>query len=109
MRRSPIAFATVLCLAAMPAWATTAPLTQRPSPATLSACQKWADSQDEDAIYMWGTRESGGSLKELAVSRLTSFCLGDEKPEISAFGSSAGYDRAFCARHRKAAICSRLR
>lgn len=87
------------------AQATMPPLTPTPKPASHSACERWAARQDEDAIYMWGTMEAGGTSKPFAITRLTAFCMGGEKPDIIGFGSSVGFDDAYCAKHRAAPIC----
>lgn len=80
-------------------------LTPKPTPPSPVTCQRWAAMQDEDAAYMWGMQESGGSSKTLAIARLTAFCLGKKPPEIVGFGSSVGFDDAFCATHQSATIC----
>lgn len=90
---------------AAPAYAAMPSLTSTPKPATASACERWAGAQDEDAIYMWGMQESGESSNKVALARLTGFCMGKPKPEIVGFGSSVGFDDAFCAKHRSAKIC----
>ena len=46
-------------------------LTPTPHPASPAACRRWAASQDEDAAYLWGVQEAGGSSKQVAVARLT--------------------------------------
>jgi hypothetical protein len=80
-------------------------LTPSPEHPTLRECQEWAAMQDEDAIYMWGIREDGTSSREIAILRLTLHCLGDAPPEIVGFGSSAGFDEAYCERHPDVQLC----
>lgn len=85
--------------AAMPA------LTPTPKPTSVSACKRWAAAQGEDAIYLWGMLEAGGTSKPVAMKRLAAFCLGGKKPSIVGFGSSVGFDDAYCAGRRAAPIC----
>ena len=92
-------------MAGAPAFASMPTLSETPRPATLQACQVWAGKQDEDALDMWGTQESGGSSPDLALSRLIATCMGDKPPEIVGFGSSVGFDEAYCGRHPGAGIC----
>jgi hypothetical protein len=80
-------------------------LTPYPRPASPAACEKWAAVQDEDAIYMWGTQEDGGSFKAVALQRLVASCLGHRAPEIVGFGSSVGFDDAYCEKHPKIKLC----
>jgi hypothetical protein len=94
-----------ILLASSQARATMPTLSDKPEPATLSACQIWAQKQGEDVFDMWGVEEKGGSSRDLAVSRLISYCLGDQPPEIVGFGSSVGFDDDYCKRHPKAALC----
>lgn len=82
-------------------------LTPHPSKANVAACEKWASSQDEEAIYMWGTLQSGGSSNAVGVGRLTATCLGDPKPDIVGFGSSVGFDDAYCKKNPKHKICNK--
>lgn len=80
-------------------------LTPSPSPATAATCTHWALQQDEDALYMWGTTESGDFSKVDAIRTLVGFCLGREAPDIVGWGSSAGFDDAYCEKHANAQIC----
>lgn len=87
--------------------ATMPPLTEKPTSPTIASCLKWADVQDDDAIYMWGIQESGKSSRDVAVLRLALSCLGDKPPEIVGFGSSVGFDTAYCKKHRNAQVCKK--
>ncbi|WP_238273213.1 hypothetical protein [Methylobacterium cerastii] len=89
--------------------ATMEPLKDGPAQVSGETCRTWAGQQSDDAIYQWGMMESGGSSRDLAVARLTVTCLGDPKPAIVGFGSSAGFDRAYCQRHPRTVVCARLR
>jgi len=80
-------------------------LTPSPKKVSLAACEKWAARQSPDAIEMWGIRENGTSSREIAILRLTLSCLGDEPPEIVGFGSSVGFDAAYCEKHPDKKIC----
>jgi hypothetical protein len=82
-------------------------LTPKPNPASAETCQKWAASQDDDAIEMWGIQENGSSSRDIALLRLALSCLGDRPPEIVGFGSSAGFDASYCKKHRGAPICKK--
>ncbi|MDR3407708.1 MAG: hypothetical protein P4L68_04340 [Methylovirgula sp.] len=82
-------------------------LTPMPDDRSPPSCERWAAQQDGDAIYAWGQQDGGGSSKDVAALRLALYCLGDPAPEIIGFGSSAGFDRDYCERHRRAAICAR--
>jgi hypothetical protein len=93
------ASATSAALATMP------PLTEQPKGFSAEACRSWASRQDEDALYMWGMQDNGKSSRDVAILRLSLNCLGDPKPEIVGFGSSAGFDQAYCRRHKSAEIC----
>ena len=95
----------VAALASTCAQANMPTLTPKPRSPSPALCQKWAANQDEEALYMWGMQESGGSSNKVAVSRLASFCLGRKSPEIVGFGSSVGFDDNFCDKHRSAKIC----
>lgn len=96
---------TILFSMVITARATTPVLTSVPQPATAEACAKWATQQDEDAIYMWGQQESGGTSPHLAIERLKRSCLGKRPPKIVYLGSSIGYDMDYCRAHRSAKIC----
>jgi hypothetical protein len=102
-RYATVAFFVLLATSAS---ATMPTLTPTPDPATPDACKAWAASQDEDAIEMWGIQESGDSSPEIAVQRLALFCQGDQPPEIVGFGSSVGFDDAYCQNHPKQKICA---
>lgn len=82
--------------------ATTDPFTPKPKHPTVTACEKWAAEQTEDNIYMWGQEDDGTSSEKVAMGRLTDFCMGNGRPDIVFFGSSAGYDIAFCKKHPEA-------
>jgi hypothetical protein len=88
------------------ACATMPPLTPLPAPISLAACQKWAAAQSEDAFDIWGLQENGRSSHDVALLRLALSCLGDKQAEIVGFGSSVGFDAAYCAKHSEAAICN---
>ena len=97
-----LAFALLLprgALATMPL------LSDEPSSRTPATCQTWAGKQDEEALEMWGVMKDGGTSRDVGVMRLTLTCLGDEQPEIVGFGSSAGYDESFCAKHADWGVC----
>ena len=96
---------TACIMLATAAQATMPMLTPAPKVPTLKSCQKWAAGQDEDPIAMWGIREDGSSSSDIAVLRLTLFCLGDTPPEIVGFGSSAGFDQAYCEKHPNIQLC----
>ena len=53
-------------------------LTELPSGRNLETCQRWATSQDEEAIYMWGLLESGKNSDDVGKLRLALSCLGDD-------------------------------
>lgn len=88
-----------------PTFASTPMLSDLPKSRTLDSCKIWAGRQDDDAIDMWGTQENGSSSHDLAISRLTTTCLGDAAPEIVGFYSSVGAADAFCAKHAGTGIC----
>ena len=73
---------------------------------TDGACREWATNQGEDARYAWGMQEDGSSSLKSATARLRDECRGFAKPEIVGFGSSAGFDEAYCARHPGFRICA---
>src|SRR5262245_25058100 len=100
-----IGFALLL-ISATTASATMPLLTPKPTPATPDACRAWASEQDEDTIYMWGTQEDGTNSPEVAVERLTRSCMGHPTPEIVGFGSSVGFDEAYCKKHGDQKICA---
>lgn len=89
------------------AQATMPSLTDKPRASTFDACQKWASTQNEDAMFMWGQLEDGRSLREVAIHRLALSCMGDPPPEIVGFSSSIGTRNAFCKSHAGAEICKR--
>ncbi|MCU1340458.1 MAG: hypothetical protein JWO19_6039 [Bryobacterales bacterium] len=101
------AAAVVILAAAGGARATMPMLSSEPSPASPAACQKWADLQSGDALDMWGLNEDGSWPREVAVLRLTLTCLGRARPEIVGFGSSVGFDDAYCTKHREFGICKK--
>jgi hypothetical protein len=80
-------------------------LTTMPDTRSSAACHDWAADQDSDTLYMWGQQENGKSSEIVARSRLTAYYLGSTIPDIAKFGSSVGFDRAYCRRHNQAAIC----
>jgi hypothetical protein len=101
------AAAVVILAAAGGARATMPMLSSEPFPASPAACQKWADLQSGDALDMWGLNEDGSWSREVAVLRLTLTCLGGARPEIVGFGSSVGFDDAYCTKHREFGICKK--
>jgi hypothetical protein len=92
-------FCSTYASASMPA------LQAFPGNPTILTCNRWAESQDEDALYMWGILESGEHSEAVGQKRLATYCLRDVKPEIVGFGSSAGFDEAYCLKHKDQAIC----
>jgi hypothetical protein len=80
-------------------------LTPVPTKETKATRKAWAGKQDADVICMWGLLDSGVSWPEVAKHRLTDFCTGLGKPEIVGFGSSAGFDRDYCAKYPTVRIC----
>jgi hypothetical protein len=80
-------------------------LTQMPQGRSAVACHDWAADQDSDALDMWGQQASGQSSESVALSRLSNYCVAGDIPELAEFGSSYGFDRDFCARHRGMTIC----
>jgi hypothetical protein len=84
-------------------------LTPTPTPATPTTCKEWAASQDDDAIEMWGIQENGLSSRDVALRRLYFSCLGYRPPDIVGFGSSVGFDEAYCKNHPKFKICENYR
>ncbi len=99
----PLAVAT--WIGATSARATMPMLNDTPRQRSPVTCKDWAAGQDDDALEMWGIQESGSSSRDVAIDRLTRFCLGKKSPDIVGFGSSAGFDEAYCENHKKAAIC----
>jgi hypothetical protein len=87
------------------AHATMPTLTGKPKPASPIACKDWAAKQDEEAINMWGIQEDGTSPKAVALERLSNFCLGKGSPAIVGFGSSAGFNDAYCKKRPRTKIC----
>lgn len=94
-----------VALSASAANATMPRLTPLPKSPTVEACRAWAAAQDDDATGMWGVLPDGNGTDEVGKLRLTLHCLGDAKPDIVGFGSSAGGDAAYCKRHPRVAIC----
>jgi hypothetical protein len=80
-------------------------LTPVPTKETKATRNAWAGKQDADVICMWGLLDSGVSWPEVAKHRLTDFCTGLGKPEIVGFGSSAGFERDYCAKYPTVRIC----
>jgi hypothetical protein len=100
--------AAILVLAfSTPAYATMPFLTEKPESPNQASCEKWAAEQDDDAIEMWGTQDSGISSSTVALHRLADSCMGHEPPDIIGFGSSAGFDRAYCKKHASSKLCKR--
>jgi hypothetical protein len=87
------------------AHATMPTLTPTPSHPTEEACGTWAAAQDDDAIYMWGMQKDGTTSKEVAINRLAGSCMGTKPPAIVGFGSSDGFDQAYCKNHAAQKIC----
>lgn len=105
-RLSLLAAAALLIFAGVDAARATMPaLSPAPASASPATCQKWANAQSPDAFDMWGLKEDGSRSREVAMLRLKSFCLGGGRPEIVGFGSSAGFDEAYCTRHGDSGIC----
>jgi hypothetical protein len=97
--------ATYILMAAGSVYATVPMLTEQPTPASSVACKEWAARQDDEALEMWGIQEDGQSSRTVGINRLASYCMGLPKPEIVGFGSSAGFDRDYCKRHKKQDLC----
>lgn len=87
------------------AHATMPTLSPTPSHPTEEACGTWAATQDDDAIYMWGMQKDGTTSKEVAINRLARSCMGTNPPAIVGFGSSDGFDQAYCKNHAAQKIC----
>lgn len=110
MRYALVAFTAAAIIAySSGAWANMPPLTSRPRLVDMQSCQEWAASQDEDAIYMWGLQESGRTSTDVGKLRLTLYCLGDSRPEITTFSSSAASGQRYCKTHSQASICRELK
>jgi hypothetical protein len=104
--RTILALAAVMALLGCGAAHATMPLlTPEPSPSTQETCETWAAGQDDDAIYMWGMQKDGTTSKKVAISRLAGSCMGTKPPAIVGFGSSAGFDQAYCKNHVGQKIC----
>jgi hypothetical protein len=82
-------------------------LTERPRPPTLIACEKWAQAQDEDAIFLWETMKDGTSSRPVSIARLKQHCMGRAPPEIVAFYSSVGFAEQYCGSHYRQPICAK--
>ena len=95
----------VVALTRQAADATMPLLTPKPNSRTSASCKAWAATQDEDAIYMWGTEENGTHSSSVALDRLSRSCMGEQPPDIVGFGSSVGFDKAFCAKHSAIQLC----
>lgn len=104
MRTALFALAITVATAA-PALATMPMLTERPKVGDAEACRTWAARQSEDAFDMWGIQESGKSSRDVAILRLSLVCLGDPQPEIVGFGSSVGFNDAYCRKHKRTEVC----
>jgi hypothetical protein len=89
----------------MAAHATMPVLTPNPKIPSPTACEEWAAKQDADAIEMWGIQENGTSSRAVAIHRLARSCLGQRPPEIVGFGSSVGFDDAYCEKHPNIKLC----
>jgi hypothetical protein len=81
-------------------------LTDEPRPSSPAACKEWAAKQDDEALEMWGIQEDGKSSRGVGINRLASYCMGQPKPEIVGFGSSAGFDRDYCKKHQEQDLCT---
>jgi len=97
--------ALVFCLYATSALATMPLLSEQPSEKSAPACEQWAKAQDDDALEMWGVQDSGRASREVGLNRLKNFCMSGEKSEIVGFGSSAGFDAAYCRKHKTSRLC----
>ncbi len=98
------ALAVAMCCATG-ANATMPLLTAQPGTPTLIGCREWALSQTEDAIEMWGRKQNGSSSRDTAIKRLIDLCRGVQPPDIVYFGSSVGFDDAYCKEHKTEKIC----
>jgi hypothetical protein len=84
-------------------------LTPKPQNPSLAACGAWAAKQDDDAIEMWGIQEDGTSSRAIAIDRLARSCMGQRPPEIVGFGSSVGFNEAYCEKHSTIKLCKDYR
>lgn len=98
-------FATSILIVAGNVNATMPMLTDQPKPALPATCKEWAAKQDDEALEMWGVQEDGKSSRTVGINRLASYCMGQPKPEIVGFGSSAGFDRDYCNKHQEQDVC----
>lgn len=108
-RRWRLALFTIVTAAASvpePALATMPNITELPKPAQPSACHTWASNQSQDAFDMWGIEDSGSTTRGVAIDRLTIYCMGGKPPEIVGFGSSVGFNDAYCDAHHGTTICN---
>lgn len=104
-RRQFLVIVMLTLLAATSGHATMPMLTSSPKPPTPTACKKWAAKQDADAIGMWGIQDDGTSSRAVALRRLANSCMGHRPPDIVGFGSSAGFDEAYCEKHTTLKLC----
>jgi hypothetical protein len=100
---------TFCVLSGASAHATMPTLTERPNPASPTTCREWAAAQDSEALEMWGIQEDGKFSQSVGINRLASFCMGQPQPEIVGFGSSEGFDREYCYKHKEQDLCIRLK
>ena len=87
------------------ALATSPELSSGPRNASLSTCGRWAAAQSGEALNFWGLTIEGKKSVALAVSRLTSSCLGDGMPDVVASQTSAGMHETYCSAHTTTAVC----
>lgn len=80
-------------------------LTEAPKRPTAAACGKWAAEQSDDALEMWGIQPNGKTSNSIALDRLKRSCMGESRPGIVGFGSSVGFDDAYCEKHAKEHLC----
>lgn len=92
-------------LATSSAFANMPMLTEKPIEPSLQACNGWAAKQDDEALEMWGIEENGKSSRVVALKRLAGLCMGEKAPDIVGFGSSVGFDRDYCKKHRQQKVC----
>ena len=100
--------ALALCLilfAGLAARASMPELTVRPKVISSATCEAWAGSQKTEAKDMWGIKQDGTSSVAAAMTRLTRWCLSQKMPEIVGFGSSVGFDEAYCKNHPTIKLC----
>jgi hypothetical protein len=100
-----LAILTVTLLATTSAHATMPMLTPEPKPPTPTACKRWAAKQNADAIDIWGIQDDGTSSRAVALRRLADSCIGHRPPDIVGFGSSVGFDEAYCEKHTTLKLC----